>query len=103
MSEGWVARDAAGRTIGEAAVAILANAGDAARLSGMGLARAAPRARTEHAGRARADRRAARRAGGDAYAAPLATRSWWAPASTTTPSLEPSADIDAGNLDGLRG
>lgn len=94
----WVARDAAGRALGEAAVAILANAGDAARLAGMGSF-AVRRVRGQSTLVER-ERIGALRAvlGGDAYAAPLGDAILVGASFDDGASLEPSAEVDAGNL-----
>ncbi len=94
----WVARDTAGRALGEAAVAILANAGDAARLAGMGSF-AVRRVRGQSTLVER-ERIGALRAvlGGDAYAAPLGDAILVGASFDDGASLEPSAEVDAGNL-----
>ncbi|MCO5107623.1 MAG: FAD-dependent 5-carboxymethylaminomethyl-2-thiouridine(34) oxidoreductase MnmC [Burkholderiaceae bacterium] len=95
---GWVARDASGRELGAAAVAVLANAGDAPRLAAldsMPLRRVRGQSTLVERGRIGALRVVL---GGDAYAAPLGDAILIGASFDDGESLEPSADVDAGNV-----
>ena len=96
--DGWTARDASGRPIAAAAIAILANAGDAMRLAGM-RSLALRRVRGQSTLLA-GERVGALRAvlGGDAYAAPLGERILVGASFDDGDALEPSRDVDLGNL-----
>ncbi len=96
--EGWTARDASGRPIATAAIAILANAGDATRLAGM-RSLALRRVRGQSTLLA-GERLGALRTvlGGGAYAAPLGDRILVGASFDDGETLEPSRDVDLGNL-----
>lgn len=97
-NDGWTARDPSGRPIAAAAIAIIASAGDATRLAGMrSLALRRARGQStllpgERVGELRTV------LGGDAYAAPLGDRILVGASFDDGEALEPSRDVDFGNL-----
>lgn len=96
--DGWTARDVSGRTIVTGAIAILANAGDAVRLGGLDSV-AVRRVRGQStfvAGRHFAALRTV--IGGDAFAAPFGDRILVGASFDDGESLEPSREVDLGNL-----
>lgn len=96
--DGWTARDAAGRPIASAAIAVLANAGDATRLARVGSF-ALRRVRGQSTLVAR-DRIGPLRCvlGGDAYAAPLGDEILVGASFDEGTDLEASLEVDRGNL-----
>jgi len=95
---GWRARAADERVLGEAAITILANAGDAARLAASGSL-ALRRVRGQGTLVARERIGALRTVlGGDAYAAPLGEMILAGASYDDGESLEPSREVDAANL-----
>jgi len=98
VPEGWLARGPDGRVLGEAAIAILANAGEAARLAGS-ASLAMRRIRGQGTLVARECIGALRTVlSGDAYAAPLGDRILAGASYDDGESLEPSREVDAANL-----
>ena len=95
---GWLARGPDGRVLGEAAIAILANAGDAVRLAASGSL-AMRRIRGQGTLVARERIGALRTVlSGSAYAAPLGDWILAGASYDDGESLEPSREVDAANL-----